>query len=126
MRIKSALAMHQRPSAALLEASNPYKGWTSIDYRLQEAMTIMESERCSRCGNPVWLCHSYDSRIDFEIVTQTCYADAELKGYEKKNEHNELEAGQYLISKAVGIKNEDDTYEPLPSRREAIDTLPKD
>lgn len=120
MRIKSALGMHQRPTAALLEESDPYTGWTSHDYRLQEAMTIMDSERCTRCGNPVWLCHSVDSRIDFEVVTQTCYADAELKDYEKNKMNTELESGQYLVVKAVGIKDENDEYEPLPSRHEAI------
>lgn len=123
MRIKSALEMKQRPTAALREEGDPYSGWVSHDYRIMEAMTIMEAEKCGRCGNPVWLCHSMNSSIDFEVEVQTCYGDAELKDYEK-TKNVELASGEYLIVKAVGIENEDGTRDPLPSRSEAMQQLP--
>lgn len=115
--------MRQRPTAALLELPDPFTGWTSYDYRLQEALSIMEKEVCRTCGNPVWLCHSADSRIDFEIKTGACFADAELKDYEKLHPDKELESGEYRYAVAVGLENEDKTRDPLPSRREAMEKL---
>jgi len=95
-------------------------GWTSHDYRLQEAGYILEKEVCKTCGNPVWLCHSTNNAIDFEVKTGACYADAEIKDYEEKPGAERLSAGEYHYAVAVGIKNEDGTYDPLPSRREAL------
>lgn len=122
MRIRSAVDMRQRPTAALLELDDPYSGWTSHDYRLQEAFTSMQHEKCNRCGNPVWLCHSYDSRIDFEVQVRTCYADAEIKDHEKQHP-DELKPGDYYIATAVGIEGEDGEREPLPPRSEAIEAM---
>lgn len=115
--------MRQRPTAALLELDDPFTGWTSHDYRLQEAMSILEKEVCKTCGNSVVLCHSANSAIDFEIRVGACYADAELKDYEKAHPDEQLEAGQYRYAVAVGLENEDGTRDPLPSRREAMEQL---
>lgn len=116
--------MRQRPTAALLELDDPFTGWVSLDYRLQEALSIMEKEVCQTCGNPVWLCHSADSRIDFDIKVASCYADAELKEYEERNINSDkLEPGQYRYAIAVGIENEDGTRDPLPSRVEAMEKV---
>lgn len=116
--------MRQRPTAALLELPDPFSGWNSHDYRLQEALSIIEKEVCKTCGNPVWLCHSADSRIDADIRVGACYMDAELKDFEKNNPGEpELESGQYRYAVAVGVLNEDGTRDPLPSRREAMELL---
>lgn len=119
-RIQSALSRGQRPTAALLEEPDPNTGWTSHDYRLQEAGYILDLEKCKNCGNPVWLCHSTNSAIDFEVKVGTCYAKAEIEDYENNPTNNKLGAGEYLYAQAVGIKNEDGTYDALPSRREAL------
>lgn len=119
-RLRSAVEMRQRPTAALLELSDPFTGWTPHDYRLQEALSIIEKEKCQTCGNPVWLCHSADNSIDFEIEVGACYAKAELEDYEEKPGVEKLEPGQYRYAKAVGIKNEDGSYDPLPRRFEAL------
>jgi hypothetical protein len=89
-----------------------------------EAMTIMEAEKCRKCGNPVWLCHTTNNAVDFEVEKNTCYGDAELQDYEKNNQNAPLEVGEYLTVKAVGIKNDDGSYDPLPSRMEAMQQLP--
>lgn len=115
--------MRQRPTAALLELDDPYSGWTSHDYRLQEALSIIEKEVCKTCQNPVWLCHSASNLIDFDIRVGACYADAELKDYEKLHPDAELETGQYRYAVAVGLENEDGTRDPLPSRREAMEQI---
>lgn len=116
--------MRQRPSAALLEDSDPFSGWTSHDYRLQEALSILEKEVCKTCGNPVWLCHSADNRIEFEVRVAGCYAKAELDDYEKNTPGAEqLESGQYRYAVAVGVENEDGSRDPLPSRFEARERM---
>lgn len=119
-RISSAVEMRQRPTAALLELSDPFTGWTSHDYRLQEAFLLLNKETCKTCGNPIWYCHSADNRIDFEVTTRTCYATAEIEEVKKAKRGEELEPGEYYVSRAVGVENEDGSRDPLPSRAEAL------
>lgn len=83
-----------------------------------EAAYIIGKEVCKACGNPVWLCHSSNNTIDFEIETGTCFAKAELEDFENNPGSEKLNAGEYRYAKAVGIKNEDGSYDPLPTRRE--------
>jgi len=94
-----------------------------MDYRLQEALYTLNKDVCSSCGNPVWLCHSSDNRIEFEIGTRACYAKAEIETYEKDERNPPLEAGEYHVATAVGLENEDGTRDPLPSRREAMEKI---
>lgn len=118
-RIGSAIQSRQRPTAALLELTDPHNGWVSHDWRIQEAYYLLEKEKCPQCGNPVWYCHSSDNRIDFEVKKGICYAQAELGDYEKL-QREELSAGEYRYVVPVGLENEDKTRDPLPSRSEAI------
>lgn len=71
----------------------------------------------------MWLCHSYDNRIEFEVKVGNDYAKAAIEEYEKDQSNPKLEAGQFLYAVAVGIENEDKTYDPLPSRREALQKI---
>jgi hypothetical protein len=119
-RIKAAVDAHLRPTAALLEQPDPHSGWTSYDYRLLEALSIIEREKCPTCGNPVWLCHSYDNTIEFEVKVGNDYAKAAIEEYEKDESKPKLTPGQFLYATAVGIENEDGSHEPLPSRREVL------
>lgn len=121
-RIGSALESKQRPTAALLELSDPNTGWTSHDWRIQEAYYVLDREKCKQCGNPVWYCHSTNNFIDFEVKKSTCYATAEIADYEKLNQ-TKLGGGEYYYAVPVGIDNEDGTREPLPSRAESLATL---
>lgn len=95
-------------------------GWTPHDYRLQEAVFILDREVCKTCGNAVWLCHSTNNAIDFEVKTGVCYAKAEIEDHEEAPGAEKLAAGEYHYAVAVGIKNEDGTYDELPSRQEAL------
>lgn len=80
----------------------------------------MDREKCQSCGNPVWLCHSADNRIQFEIKTGACYAKAEIEDYEKGDAAPKLGSGEYRYAVPVGVENEDGSNERLPSRREAL------
>lgn len=80
----------------------------------------MDREVCKSCGNPVWLCHSTDNRIQFEVKTGACYAKAEIEEYEEDKTKPKLQAGEYHYAIPVGLENEDGTHDALPPRREAL------
>lgn len=126
LRARSAVKQGQRPTAAVLETEDPHEGWNRLDYLIQDAVFVLESEECPRCHNPIWLCHSMDNRIDFKVVKRTCYAMAELEDFEKTPEGKSLEAGQYTHAVPIGIENEDGSFEELPTRREAYESMPED
>lgn len=45
------------------------------------ALKIIEDERCQQCGLPIWIAHSEDARIDYELDHVVCYA-CEFEGKE--------------------------------------------
>lgn len=49
------------------------------DFALIEAFQILEDEKCSQCGNPVWLCRSNSNKFIFEVNNETCYATKALE-----------------------------------------------
>lgn len=124
-RIRSAVKQGQRPTAALLCEPDPHSSWTKMDYMLQDAYYTMDTEICSICNNPVWLCHSTDNRIDFEVKTRTCYAKAELEDYQKSEKGKNLDHGEYLIAVPIGIEVTGEDQESLPTRYEAYQSMPK-
>lgn len=125
-RLRSAINLHHRPTAALLYKPNPQGKWTRIDYLLVDAFYTMDREICPMCKNPIWLCHSTDNRIDFVIKTQTCYAQAEKEDYEKTSKGKVLGSGEYIIAVPAGIEDGAGGREPLPSRKEAYERMPTD
>lgn len=125
-RIRSAVNQRQRPVAALLYESDPYSNWVRMDYLLQDAFLTMDTEICTICNNPIWLCHSTDNRIDFKVKARTCYAKAELEEYEKSTKGKDLSAGEYIIAVPIGIEDEKGEEEPLPTRQEAYEKMPNE
>lgn len=126
VRIRSAITQGQRPTAALRELKNPFKGWVKLDYMIQDAYFAMDHETCTICKNPIWLCHSTDNRIDFEVKTRTCYAKAEIEDFEGSEKGKNLSSGEYLIAVPIGIEDEQGVNEPLPTRREAYASMPNE
>lgn len=122
-RITSAVKQGQRPVAALLCEPDPNTGWTQEDYLIQDAFFMMETEVCTICNNPIWLCHSTDNRIDFSVKTRTCYAKAEMEDFEKGEKGKNLDSGEYIIAVPVGIEDEKGVPEPLPARHEAYERM---
>lgn len=123
-RIRSAVKQGQRPTAALLCEPNPHGEWNKLDYILQDAYFTMDTEVCSICNNPIWLCHSTDNRIDFKVKTRTCYAKAEIEDFENSEKGKNLGNGEYLIAVPIGIEDERGEFEPLPTRQEAYTNMP--
>ena len=100
---------------------DPYTGWLSLDYRLEEAVLTLDRDICKSCGNPVWLCHTANSAVGFEIRSGWCYGKAELDDYNDSPEANKLESGEYRYAVAVGLTDESTgERDPLPTRREAL------
>lgn len=122
-RISSAIQQRQRPTAAILAEGDPFNNWEKLDYILQDAYYTMEQERCDICKNPVWLCHSTDNRIEFEIVKRTCYAKAEIEDYEERHKNQSKESGEYILAKPVGLEIDKTNYEPLPPRHVAYEKM---
>lgn len=124
VRIRSAITQGQRPTAALLYDPNPKGEWDKLDYLIQDAYFVMDREICTICNNPIWLCHSTDNRIEFEVQKRTCYAKAEIEDFEKSKDGKSLDSGEYLIARPVGLEDGKGNYEPLPNRREAFSKFP--
>lgn len=123
VRLRSAITQSQRPIAALTYDPNPNGEWTKLDYLIQDAYYIMDREICGICNNPIWLCHSTDNRIEFEVLKRTCYAKAEIEDFEKSPGGKTLDSGEYLTAKPIGLDDGQGNYEPLPNRREAYERL---
>lgn len=58
----------------MLFHEQPTEPWTEYDFKILEAYQILQDEICSQCGNPVWLCHSTDNRVEFKAIKSTCFA----------------------------------------------------
>lgn len=71
----------------------------------------------------MWLCHSTNNAIDFEVLVGACFAKAEIEDAEESTQAEKLGAGEYYYAKPVGIKEEDGSYAELPSRFEALSSL---
>lgn len=82
--IKSALGLGLRPSAHILMLKKPLSDWSEADHKLAVAYSILESETCDKCGNPIWLCRTTDERVEFEVKKYRCFATAEQEQREDK------------------------------------------
>lgn len=82
--IRSAIALHLRPTAHILRLKNPTANWTNVDHLLAEAFTRMQDETCPQCGQPIWLCRSNDPNLQWKVRSDTCSASAEKEKYDEK------------------------------------------
>lgn len=54
-------------------------GWDDQRNRLLAvAITLLEDEMCKSCGTPVWLGHSSNNEVVFDLRTSTCFGCAEI------------------------------------------------
>lgn len=126
VRLRSAINLNQRPTAALLCDSDPQGEWMRLDYLLVDAYYTMDREICTICNNPIWLCHSTDNRIEFKATVQTCFAKAEIEEFEKSEKGKALTAGEYVVARPIGLDDGRGNFEPLPNRRDAYQRVPNE
>lgn len=51
---------------------------------IAEAYQILESERCSQCGYPRWICHNDDGDIGVDVTEDICYVKRELENVDRE------------------------------------------
>lgn len=82
--MKAAIAHGLRPSAFVL-GRDSRKKWGKWDFLLAKAYQRYLDELCPQCGMPVYICHSEDSRIEFKINKDVCFAAADVERVQKAN-----------------------------------------
>lgn len=73
------------------------------------ALTILDEEKCPKCGVPTWHAYSEDSTVAFEMDSITCYACAYKDEQEKDKDE---EPGVTKFVRAVP----EDGCDELPNR----------
>lgn len=101
-QVKSALALNLRPSAHILALKRPASNWSEEDHKLAIAYSVLQSETCDKCGQPIWVCRNDDNRIQFKVKKYTCHGEKKLqktrKDWEKRNtgkDKERLKDGEY-------------------------------
>ena len=73
--MKASIAHGIRPTALIL-GKDSRKGWNSYDIVFAKAYQRFLNEICQQCGNPKYMCHTDDNRIQFRIARDECAATA--------------------------------------------------
>ena len=101
--------------------------WDKKDRNLLEAYQILDDERCSECGNPVWICRNPDSNVQFTVKSDVCYGK---RAFEEKNTDWSQFKNAKEKSKArskLGVIEYPQAFTldegPLPTRREYYEAL---
>lgn len=122
-KIRAALKAKVSPSAMILEEPDAYEWRPWIDYRLVEALQVLEEETCSQCGNPLWLCHSSSPNVDVEIGYDSCIvAEAVTKHNDKESKKKRSKnKGQVYgriipIREGVALPTREEYYKELSER----------
>lgn len=62
------------------------KPWSQMDIALATAHQLLENERCAQCGMYVWMCHTEDPDMQFEIIEDSCNATKAVANVSKLRE----------------------------------------
>lgn len=84
--IKAARDFSIPPTVLMLNDRQPSDGWSVVDKKLAIAFQILEDETCGDCGIPIWIGHSDEEDILFEIKSRVCYSCAEIENQREKAE----------------------------------------
>lgn len=115
--IKAARSYSLPPTVLILKDRQPQDGWLPVDKKLAIALQILEDETCPDCGIPMWIGHSEDESVVFDIKSRVCYACAEIESKQEQEEkrraksktrHRETKGKKRFIVR--------DEAKPAPSR----------
>ena len=82
--MKAAYEQRIPPTLLFLpKRTNPNK-WTLIDKALLLGWQTYQDELCPRCGVPMWLGHSEDPNIIFELKETVCYSCKDIESDKKE------------------------------------------
>jgi hypothetical protein len=112
--LKTARSWSIPPLTLLLDGPTDWSD--SRNRLLAMSLTILEAESCKGCGTPLWLGHSTDQAIQFEVEGSTCYGCAELE--KSREEQNKAEPGSKRYVRAYNFfaEQEGRAGSGLPSR----------
>lgn len=113
--IKAAIE-NKVPTAFFLDGREDPTKWLPKDKKLALAWQTYQDELCPKCGVPIWLGHSEDAHIEFELKTTVCYSCQALEEDKKEPPKGGI---RFAVPKAVEIEGEDIR---LPTRAEGLET----
>lgn len=68
---------------------------------LAVALTILEDETCQGCGVPVWLGHSSNKEVVFDVRETTCWSCAEVEKDKEARKKAKPGTHQYAVPRNV-------------------------
>lgn len=109
----------------------PTEPWRALDYQLIEAFQILEDEICPQCSQPVWLCRSKDTELQFKVQRDVCRATARVDednwrtNNKGKNPDRDERAswGEIKYSRPYMIEYPGEPKKDLPTRAEYYESL---
>lgn len=120
--VQTAVNMGLRPTCMLTD-EQPNAPWSRADKKLAIAYTILNRETCTKCGQPLWICRSTDSKLRFKVRRAVCFASQELEKYSESKNGKNLKKGEYIYAVP---EYDADPEAPLPSRLEYFESLNDD
>jgi len=114
--LKAAYATGVPPTVLILPDRKDSTKWTKIDKLLLLAWQTYQDDLCKKCGVPLWLGHSEDPHIDFELKETVCYSCQHIETSKKESPPG---GTKYVIPTPVEIEGEETR---LPSREEGFKT----
>lgn len=85
--IKAARDFSVPPTVLILRNKQPSDGWSDVDKKLAVAFQILEDETCNDCGVPIWIGHSDDEHVVFEIKSRVCYSCAAIEQAQEREQN---------------------------------------
>jgi hypothetical protein len=73
--MKASIAHGIRPSVFIL-GKDSRKPWGKWDLTLAKAYQRFLNELCQQCGNPRYICHTDDNRVQFKLSEDLCASAA--------------------------------------------------
>lgn len=87
------------------------------DYALAMAYETIESEKCQKCGVPIWWAYSENPIIDFEHD----HIDCESCAFDERNQPKSPKAGRTLYVKPIPVEG----FDALPTRADFMTEMVK-
>ena len=132
--MKASIAHGIRPTALVL-GKDSRKPWGRWDILLAKAYQRFLNELCQQCGNPKYICHTDDNRIQVKIGRDECAltakaerAQEELARGDRKSYGLKLYGQPYLTddAKAEGLEFSDFRKPYLIERAKKMGLIPED
>ncbi len=121
LAIETAVKMGLPPRSLLIATAQPTDDWTIEDKKLVIAFTVLDKQRCGKCGQPLWICRSMNNNLDFSVKVGTCYVEKALEDRKKKDSKRKdggLKDGQFYYTEPIMRGDK-----PLPTRQEWLDDM---